>query len=594
MATRHELAQAERDRDTALNEHLQTMADTESAFNSTTDLLTALTEAIDWEAGSIAERRQKGWQTASRAHVAAAEIVRAWRERLISWTPPTPAPDPTPVGEPTDTRDAQGIGIDNRTKAGESLDDRLAAAFGPAAAPVRHIRTVIETSIPHEMDSFGNPTYGALCGAAGGSWTSPGGSNCKECHLRYMEQNDGKPYDGPGHVDVAAILGMPADTMAVISPEDAVVVPPSGVDDPAQAHVDAPPDAANVYGGTFRHSEPPTSAVAETIEANQIGPVDVPDAEITGPAVRFYDPGELEPRKLTLTEISARGRALNRGADHRSYSQVNEFEQCGARYALASETAIPAWWNVGGTAFHNAAMAVNLSFASDGNASTLSDPATVGAMWSDAFRTEVERVQDETCTDPEQWRIANRGMENGDWWRVEGEHMLTRYVAWLQRMYADGWRVASDVDGKPLIEAERTFYVQSAPWVKVDNVIDLVLTRPPSNLDPKHAPSDVLIIDLKSGAKLPTSTLQLAFYYWALVATTPGGLEGARVRGCYYAARRGETTAPSDVSAAYPWHDLATRIVAMDQQERAGLYLPRPNMFCRSCPARTLCPEGPR
>jgi hypothetical protein len=122
----------------------------------------------------------------------------------------------------------------------------------------------------------------------------------------------------------------------------------------------------------------------------------------------------------------------------------------------------------------------------------------------------------------------------------------------------------------------------------VDNVIDLVLEK---GMPGVH---EYLIVDLKSGAKAPTSNLQLAFYHWALRSLIGHSANDAPVRGAYYLARRGESTAPSDVAQAFPWPDMATRIVAMDQQERAGLYLPRPNIYCRACPVKHQCPEGPR
>lgn len=540
MATRAELQERERARETRINDAVTAMTCNEKGGqDSAITTLHNLADAIDAEGAELAEHRNKGWQSALKAHVAAAEIVRAWRDRVTAYT--SPAPPPVPTG-PSPTADAEGIAIDHRAGDPNELDARLEAAFG--IPPVtRHIRAVVEPPADHDCATHtGFQHWGAMCGSTEGSWTHPGGANCVDCHALYTEHNDGKPYDGP------------------------------------------------VAHGNERPDGPVTPEVARAIR-EEIEREKIPTLADLG--ITLNDPGS--PPRLTLSEISAIGRARNRGADHRSFSQLSSFEECGARYALDTDDR-PAWWNVGGTAFHNAAMLLNQAVTHPGVQDALVD-RNDAALWSVELDKEIARVRDESGIDPDHWRAANKGTEHYDWWRVEGPVMVEKYRTWLAGMLDKGWRIATDATSKPMVEYETSFYVPqdnwtsspngSAGYVKVDNVIDLVLTRPNES---RPADPEYLIVDLKSGAKAPTSNLQLAFYHWALASMRAG----TRAKGCYYLARRGETTAPADLAAAYPWHDLAARIVAMDQQERAGLYIPRPNMFCRACPAARICPEGPR
>ncbi|MES2211383.1 MAG: PD-(D/E)XK nuclease family protein [Chloroflexota bacterium] len=523
-----------------------------------TALLSGLIEAIEGGRLDIEERRRKGWQSDAKQAAGAIEVVTWWRDALIAYTPPVALAAPSTPVEPTATRDAQGIGIDNRTKSGESLDARLEAAFGPAAAPVRHIRTVLE---PIDPVSAGGPVlapgHGALCGGGGGSWTHRGGANCETCIATYDAEHG--PYTGPVaygnnpggpitptvartireevEAEQATIAGipviieprMPVDTIAVVSDTDAVVV--------------------------------------------------------TLPNV--IEPTRRAPRlRLTAAQVREHGINRQRGQHHRSVSQVQGFADCGTRAAL-SDLERPAWWNVGGKAFHQCAEEINRRVASeqaDGfSGDGQGDATTQTLLWLRHFDAQIAEQQAATPEHPiDTWRAANRGSEHYDWWRVEGPAMVTKYVEWLSVMIAKGWRIAtveSWPHPAPVIEYETHLNVGLA--VPNLGVIDLALT---------HAPTDqLLVVDLKAGSSEPKDTFQLGVYGWSLLAVGAATVP-AKVRGTYYRARKGVTTAVWPVLDMHRWPDVVQRYRDMDAIERQGVYMPNVTSFCGGCGVRDLCP----
>jgi hypothetical protein len=603
MATKSELAQQERERESAIRESIEMIINhADDDRGTAVGTLEALGEAIERERAHLAVAKRKGWQSAIKARITAKEIVKAWRDRLIEYAP---AAGPTP--EPAEITPRSAV---------PDLEQRLVDAFGPDLATLRHIRTVVERN---DDPQDGSITYGNLCDGKVGTWTSPENANCPDCRAAHGEPEMSNGVDAPARRDEPITPTVAREIREEIDAEKAwpgpgLVTVSDGVDASAVQRIMELPDHGAVTAGVF-NAAPPGETVVGTLNDHSTGEswpmtghavgdtVTVGGIEFTkisdnpfGDRVvpEFHDPPAVLPdhQRLTLHEISTRGLARRRGIDHRSYSQVSAFEECGARYAL-DDGNTPAWWNVGGTTFHNMAMKINRM--------TLAKPLIdmtdemISVLWQTEFEQEILRVGNETgSTDTSTWRAANKGTEHYDWWRVEGPPMVRRYLDWLNRMLADGWRVAADQNSLPMIEFPVSFWVhtsdptQHAAGVKVDNVIDLVLVRDGGMTQPVP---EYLIIDFKSGQKAPTSNLQLAFYVWALASL---GIDPHAVRSAYYLARRGETTAPADVTQAFPWPDIATRIVAMDQQERAGLYIPRPSVFCGSCPVNRLCPEGPR
>jgi hypothetical protein len=538
-------------------------------------VLSGLIEAIDGELADVLELRRKGWQGRRDAHATAVEVVCTWRDRLVAYTPPAGRPEPAEIA------------VDHRADTPAELETRLTEAFGPELAPVRHVRTVIEHN-PAPDD--GSTTYGALCGGKTGSWTHRGGANCETCIATYDDEHG--PYTGPTAWQDGPVTPEVARAMREAGP---FTVPAGPAIDTVPV---VPPSTTNDGQGEIRNSDqgyvdPPDHKVGDKVA--------VGGTEFTKhsewPALNIIEPSGPQARpRMTPEQVRAHGLARQRGAKHRSVSQVTGYADCGTRYALDNLEA-PAWWNVGGKALHRCVEEINRLAANDNTAvEVLGDTES---MWIRAFDAE---INDQHIAQPqvptEQWRVANRGKENYDWWRVEGPIMVQRYVAWLLARLADGWEFARTTRGPvgnehitnhPVIEFECHLDVGAS--VPNLSIVDMALIHPMHQI--------LEVIDVKAGASAPKDTFQLGVYGWALLAAGVAGFipapDYSNVRGRYWRARTG-TCAPEEekagwpVLAMHPWPSVVDRYRTQDTMERQGFYQPNVSSFCGGCGVRDLCP----
>lgn len=350
--------------------------------------------------------------------------------------------------------------------------------------------------------------------------------------------------------------------------------------------------------------------IVMTAHAN--GPVVTIDWNAKGEATvsipQFSEPGAPPPRqtqqRLSFAQVREHGQARARGADHRSYSQVQAFKECGIKYAL-SDLDTPAWWNVGGTALHYACEHINRDAVENAPASAWN----LDVIWTNCLgRATSEAIAEHPTVDTAHWRAAKKGVEGYDWWRINGVDMVRRWVTRLTWLYDQGWRIA-EFNGVPAIEYDCPMWIHTSVWppenrvsVKVENKIDLAMTRDDGTL---------LIVDAKSGASAPDSTAQLGQYAHALggalIANKMRKSSEVRILGAYWLARTDELrfsgeTAQSpntrtDLRELHPWDEFEYLITTMDAAESAGLYLPNKSKSdrfgCGSCGVAGLCPVGP-
>lgn len=537
-----------------------------------TGVLSALIEAIEGERDDIIELRRKGWQTKAREQDAAIVAVKEWRDDLIAFKPPSTKALPQPVEIPVSARAATP----------EELDARLKTAFN-IPTPIRHIRTTLEPTTLGEANS--GTTYGNLCNAKDGSFTHPGGANCPRCHAIYAEQNDGKPYDGPTAHGTELPVLTPAWSDGPVTPAVAQAMREAGPRTTGAAGVIEPPTAA----------PEPDYKVGDTVTVAGMEFTKIADWPPPMEMPNVIEPSARRParERMTAAQVREHGLARQRGAEHRSVSQVQGFADCGTRAAL-SDLERPAWWNVGGKAFHACAEEINRRVAdeqSDGfTGDGQGDLDTQTRLWLRHFDQQIAEQCAATPDHPmDTWRAANKGSEHYDWWRIEGPVMVQKYVVWLSGMIAEGWRIAtapSQYAGNPIhpvIEFETHLNV----GLQVPNlsIIDLALTRP--TVAPEGP--DVLIIDLKAGNSAPKDTFQLGVYGWCALAAGIAQ-HPAQVRGAYYRARRGELTPVLPVLDLHPWPDVVQRYRDQDAMERQGIYMPNVTTFCGGCGVRDLCP----
>lgn len=501
------------------------------------------------QAESLVEDKRRGWQGASRSLLSAAEHVEALAVLLERNPAPTnvaPPREPIDLSDPTQRKPAPGIpsergaadiaaGSNGASRRNSTVTAHCKAEYVPPAGAAPGARIV---RCGKTADHTATPGYASHQeylgnGEWGPDWTLPAGA---------------WP-DGPITPDAATRV-----RLAIESGKD------------TDAKLDAafgPPEVRDVvHIRTLPAIERPTLASLE--------PVGVPETD--------------RPR-MTLVEVAAHGRARARGADHRSHSQLSGYENCGVQYALSDLESAPAWWNVGGTAVHAAIESINRGTHIGGSVETL---------WSDVFERTVAETEITSGIGHPMWRAASRGAEAYDWWRVEGESMVSRWVEFLRRRYAEGWTIL-EIDGVPVIEYAYTLPIDGCP-VPDTGVIDVALKLWSGD---DRDTARIEIIDIKAGKSAPREGFQIGgLYHWAIwraLSLDVGQpiLDG-QIEQAFWMARQADPVNQLVPAATVPWPDVCQRMATMDAAERQGLYVPRPSNFCSACAVKDLCPAGPQ
>jgi putative RecB family exonuclease len=158
--------------------------------------------------------------------------------------------------------------------------------------------------------------------------------------------------------------------------------------------------------------------------------------------------------------------------------------------------------------------------------------------------------------------------EDASWWLKHGPAMVDRWIDWRSN---SGWHIWTTPDGQPAIELS---LMPEMAGVPVKMGIDRVMVTPDGEL---------VVLDIKSGARTPQSDLQLAFY--------AAGLElayGIRPSyGTYWMARTGITSSFIDLNAM-PTHKIVDMVKMFDTTRRLGLFTPN-FKHCTLCPFTAIC-----
>lgn len=264
--------------------------------------------------------------------------------------------------------------------------------------------------------------------------------------------------------------------------------------------------------------------------------------------------------------------------EHLSVSQVETLSDCGMKYKLQRLDGIrevPAWWNIGGTAFHATIEWWERQYFATG---TRPGTGQSLARFEDELYAEILNAEGSIGAEirSAQWRAGGSGKENGAWWRENGALMVTKYVAAHQ---GDGPEISSSHG--PAIELEFELDVDGIP---VKGFIDQVR----HSADPASSSGTAFhVVDLKAGRSAPGGTFQLGVYAHAFRRAID---TSAPILGRYWLARKGEYTQPVDLDRAWPWEAIAYRVHMAERIRRAGLYQPRESSFCGSCGVNDACP----
>lgn len=264
---------------------------------------------------------------------------------------------------------------------------------------------------------------------------------------------------------------------------------------------------------------------------------------------------------------------------HFSYSALSSYIECNKRYELEKikrVPQIPAWWFVGGSAFHTVSEQYDR------------DPAAFDKQSIDeVFQTALDvEFNDRKAKYPDvtKWRAAGHTKKLPDgqdyfWWLGAGPKFLKDYIEWRERMAWELWQpiVGYDPDtnsfepGDVAIELPLDFEVGG--W-RVKGAIDRVFWDG----------DDLKVVDLKTGSRMPDNDTQLGFYAAGMVAQY-----GVRPKyGVYYNPRLSKSSRPYELSDYTPEY-----IGAMGQQLKKGIegavFLPHKTNLCDYCPVNHGC-----
>lgn len=259
-----------------------------------------------------------------------------------------------------------------------------------------------------------------------------------------------------------------------------------------------------------------------------------------------------------------------------SYSQMSSMQTCSWRWALERGFHVPqqpSWATVGGSAVHLATewwdnWTLTGVWEKDRN--------RIAKLFNDAFDQSIEeRLKQEPDFTKDQWRASGRASkawpnkEDENWWRENGPSQVMSWVTW--RTNNAGWEIATLGD-KPGIELD---FLVEIGGVKVRGYIDRLFHRNETEL---------LVLDLKSGAREPESSDQLGTYKIGLeeqYGVTP-------TWGTYWMSRSGGTTELVDMSL-YPKVRLDHSYSLTRKQQELGMFYPRKTAMCSGCSVKQFC-----
>jgi hypothetical protein len=290
---------------------------------------------------------------------------------------------------------------------------------------------------------------------------------------------------------------------------------------------------------------------------------------------------------------------------HLSHSYVESLSKCGLSALLSDASKAghlgprrPSWSLIGGNALHAAVEAIERVAISIGGA----DPATAAQtpnweeFWEEALTLQVAELSASLVGTPyanaSTWHVANKGLENYDWWRVQGLDMVKKYLAF----HDTAWRsrhtllqVPADPTGVntarvPVLELPFTVKAGSSA-ITMEGRIDVAWLATTE----EYPTAALEVVDVKAGKSLPVDHFQLVEYGDVLRKHLPVNF-GLPIVGRYYRARLGTYTPPVPLPAKPGQDEIDYRYAAADRAMRHAVFAPHVDNMCSSCGSVDFCP----
>jgi hypothetical protein len=190
------------------------------------------------------------------------------------------------------------------------------------------------------------------------------------------------------------------------------------------------------------------------------------------------------------------------------------------------------------------------------------------ALWDKAWLLETKDLNLETARRAGRATVANPNKEDGNWWNTQGSVWVDNYILW--RKNNPTWKIWTTPQGARAIELQLNPVIAG---VTIKMIIDRIF-----EVDGK-----LVIVDLKTSAKRPTSDLQLGFYKVGLEQTL--GIEINT--GNYWMSRESGTGDMIDLSR-YTLDTLEYFAEGFDKARKAGIFLPNLSS-CNFCGLTEHC-----
>ena len=175
-------------------------------------------------------------------------------------------------------------------------------------------------------------------------------------------------------------------------------------------------------------------------------------------------------------------------------------------------------------------------------------------LWTEAWAQETKDLDFNKARVAGRATKANPNKEDAAWWNEQGPVWVDQYIQW--RKANANWKIWKTPQGAKAIELELNPMIAGVP---VKMVIDRVF-----EVDGK-----LVIVDLKTSARRPTSDLQLGFYKIGLEL-----MLGVEVNlGNYWMSREAGTGEMIDLSR-YTLDSVEYLVSGFDKARQAGIFLP--------------------
>jgi hypothetical protein len=352
-------------------------------------------------------------------------------------------------------------------------------------------------------------------------------------------------------------------------------------------------------------------------------PVEHHAGEIVNPFINPPPPSQLRTRpavtRLTFADLPKLiSDTYPVPRPHLSHSYVEDLAGCGLKALLSDASKTdnigprrPSWALIGGLAFHDVVEQIERAALAMGGAAPTGELGDPDTLWQSALDQAMDNlVQDLTGTayaDPSTWHVANKGLENYDWWRVHGTDMVKLY----EKVHDTTWRAAHtllrvpatlDQLNNPLTEVLEFPYETTAahqtshPGYRVTPILDsgridaAWMAFPQQGLEMIYSQPTLEVVDYKSGSRDPgpDKHAQLINYGTVLRKYLPPNFALPMV-GRFYLARKGIYTSPVSLTPDQST-EVEYRFTQADRAMKAGIFMPNPSSFCSGCGLVDYCP----